>query len=598
MLGTVDPLAPGSDHRLYVPTESGEATLDTLGVGLRMGCSPILVSGPSGIGKTLLLSVLAEREWRSFPRTRFLRLSGTAEELPGALLRVLFDVMPPRRARAAEAALLGELRNTGTRTLLLLDDAHSLSESALRKLAQLARAAKPALAVVIAGTSCEDRRDLTNALGAGLSVLLPESLPEGELAVIYDAIVVNPGLSARVRDELGPGDRELLIARAHGRPSKLKTEIARRRRPLGTALPAMEAERFEPPATHPPVVAAPPEPESLLDSEPALPAIEDEVEVTPPLAPVEEKPDPPWVRPPRLRAPRRRALAFARMFMILALASLEWLGGLREPAALAIERLGELVTSAARGIRLGIAAGVRTAEVAMLRARGSALAGIARGRDAFRGTGAEIARNARTLGDRAARTGREAARALRPRVTASLERLDASLRHVWDWSLERAALLRARLVAASLWLETTTRAGLHSVHGAVLPAAALLLVALFMPAVRPLPRERVAASALGLVAHPTLAAATSTAPAPAPVPPIPKPALPAVAARKAAAPVEVHVNARPWAHVRIDDQDAGPTPLRRRLSPGRHQLVAQFPDGRRIERSIQVGPKQRFVSLP
>ena len=71
----------------------------------------------------------------------------------------------------------------------------------------------------------------------------------------------------------------------------------------------------------------------------------------------------------------------------------------------------------------------------------------------------------------------------------------------------------------------------------------------------------------------------------------------AASAQARPAPVNVQVNARPWARVRINGVDVGATPLSQRLAPGVYQLEAEFPSGERIERKIDVGPKRRFVSL-
>jgi hypothetical protein len=68
--------------------------------------------------------------------------------------------------------------------------------------------------------------------------------------------------------------------------------------------------------------------------------------------------------------------------------------------------------------------------------------------------------------------------------------------------------------------------------------------------------------------------------------------------RPASRPVNVQVNARPWAQVRINGVDVGPTPLVHPLAPGVYRLEAEFPNGQRIERKIDVGPERRFVSLP
>src|SRR5262245_33100328 len=136
----LDPLLSPPDPRLYVPIESLESALSTLDWGLRAGCSPVLVSGPRGIGKTLLLRVLAERAWSSFARTRYsARLTEEPDDLAGSLLLLLFGITPPRRAKAAEAALLEELtERPRTRVLWLVDDIHRASPAHVRKIGELA----------------------------------------------------------------------------------------------------------------------------------------------------------------------------------------------------------------------------------------------------------------------------------------------------------------------------------------------------------------------------------------------------------------------------------------------------------------------------
>jgi hypothetical protein len=73
---------------------------------------------------------------------------------------------------------------------------------------------------------------------------------------------------------------------------------------------------------------------------------------------------------------------------------------------------------------------------------------------------------------------------------------------------------------------------------------------------------------------------------------------PEASARPVLQLVNLQVNARPWAQVRINGVSVGPTPLVHPLVPGVYQLEAEFPNGRRVERRIDVGPERRFVSLP
>jgi hypothetical protein len=92
---------------------------------------------------------------------------------------------------------------------------------------------------------------------------------------------------------------------------------------------------------------------------------------------------------------------------------------------------------------------------------------------------------------------------------------------------------------------------------------------------------------------------------PAPPAPAPDAALPEEPAERAAAPapppelVRVHVNATPWAEIRVDGREVGLTPLADlELSPGPHRFEARMPDGRVIERQVEIGRQNPYVVFP
>ncbi len=83
----------------------------------------------------------------------------------------------------------------------------------------------------------------------------------------------------------------------------------------------------------------------------------------------------------------------------------------------------------------------------------------------------------------------------------------------------------------------------------------------------------------------------SAAPAPPPEPSEPPPP-------PAAPPVSVAINATPWATIEIDGRDVGETPLAGvMLAPGAHVFRARMPDGRVVERSVEIDAGNRFVSF-
>jgi len=63
-------------------------------------------------------------------------------------------------------------------------------------------------------------------------------------------------------------------------------------------------------------------------------------------------------------------------------------------------------------------------------------------------------------------------------------------------------------------------------------------------------------------------------------------------------PLAVQINASPWANVEVDGIDLGATPLANiPLFAGAHLFRARMPDGRVIERTVEIDAERRFVSF-
>ena len=66
-----------------------------------------------------------------------------------------------------------------------------------------------------------------------------------------------------------------------------------------------------------------------------------------------------------------------------------------------------------------------------------------------------------------------------------------------------------------------------------------------------------------------------------------------------AQPVLVHVNARPWAHIAVDGEALGVTPLGNvPLAPGLRRIRAEMADGTVIEREVRIDEANRRVAFP
>jgi hypothetical protein len=81
-------------------------------------------------------------------------------------------------------------------------------------------------------------------------------------------------------------------------------------------------------------------------------------------------------------------------------------------------------------------------------------------------------------------------------------------------------------------------------------------------------------------------------------PPVHEP--PAVEAPRveAVGPFAVQINASPWANVEVDGIDLGATPLANiPLFAGAHSFRVRMPDGRVIERTVEIDAEQRFISF-
>ena len=100
-----------------------------------------------------------------------------------------------------------------------------------------------------------------------------------------------------------------------------------------------------------------------------------------------------------------------------------------------------------------------------------------------------------------------------------------------------------------------------------------------------------------VAATPELAPVAAAPPAAEPAPPPPAP--PAAALAPPPAGPRLSINAQPWAQIQLDGRSVGETPLGDLpVSPGSHRVSATLPDGRVLERKVEVRTGDVYVVFP
>lgn len=144
----MDPFASTADPALYLPREATESALERLEAGLRSGARVQVLSGPAGLGKTLLLHVLAARVADAF-RPLYLPYASLGwQDLCAWILGLLGE--PP--GAFPDRELLASARRSalhGRPLLLLVDEASGMPPDSAAALAELVEEADGALRLLL-----------------------------------------------------------------------------------------------------------------------------------------------------------------------------------------------------------------------------------------------------------------------------------------------------------------------------------------------------------------------------------------------------------------------------------------------------------------
>jgi hypothetical protein len=135
-----NPFVQNGDPRRYLPRPACEAALAELERALRTGALATLLAGPAGIGKSLLLRVLAHRLRRDFRVVLVPGLRLAAHQICDWALELLRSPRSedPERDLALQAA---EWKRRGSALVIAIDGAHELSPVTAGRLGGLALAA-------------------------------------------------------------------------------------------------------------------------------------------------------------------------------------------------------------------------------------------------------------------------------------------------------------------------------------------------------------------------------------------------------------------------------------------------------------------------
>ncbi|MDJ0866731.1 MAG: ATP-binding protein, partial [Myxococcota bacterium] len=249
-MSPIDPFGPTPDPAGYVPRPATERALEALQAALADGAVAVALRGPSGIGKTLLLHVLAARN-ASARRVAYVRYPQMAAE---DQCRWVLATLGEATDGDPSEALLAAARS-GAGLVLLCDEADHFPEAAAEALLDLARGSGGAIQLVlVAGeAAAEAEEDAENAetdeewpapwrggAAAGPVVWLREPMNGDETAAYVAARLERAGADEATRARFHPAVLRAMAERSGGLPSALHAEAERELGSPGTRSASVE----------------------------------------------------------------------------------------------------------------------------------------------------------------------------------------------------------------------------------------------------------------------------------------------------------------------------------------------------------------------
>jgi type II secretory pathway predicted ATPase ExeA len=548
---TRDPFAITPDPEVYVPRAATEAARKEL---LRSACNPAKTTaliGPPGFGKTLLLHLLAQEAPEDM-QTVYLPYAALPPAEVCAWALQLLDSPAAEDPIAALQALGEDLRERGTSLLIAIDDAGAMPIATARWAGELVQHSGGSVRLAVAASDNASGNRVIAAIGSNLDIVhLGDPMTEGETREYIDGRLALAGVPDSIRARFDDQIVRLLHRISAGNPRRLHSAAVE----IMQEAPAATAT-----TTTPAISAAADGGHSGARSAPVDAPIE-------PVGPAQTLGVPSEER----REARRRAEA---------------------PEGV-VTRVGQGGGMAARG---------RRAEdrVELPPQESEPAAEPPREPNAESIVQSAAKRPDESVSKEAAESSAEEAAEMEsidrdefddPQIsdwettsTPALSRRAPSPRAVALGSLLVAVVAVAIPVIRSMISEPTQSASLELHPDSRKPS-------------QPEPRrtgESIAppdsalTHAIGEIGAVDRAAEPSSAEAPAEEPPSADPL----------GPLSVQINASPWANVEVDGIDLGATPLSNiPLFAGAHSFRARMPDGRVIERTIEIDADSRFISF-
>ncbi len=575
-----DPFGPTADPGSYVPRNSTERVLARLLRCVRDEDRPAALCGPPGLGKTLVLRLLASRLAYRFEGIYLPYGALPIAGLCAWALRQLGEWAEedPRRALSEAAARRWA---GGGGVLLLIDDANAMPVETARAVRELVSNAAGALRVVVASLDDERAAQVIAALGDDVeTVRLDQPLNESECGAYLRARLEHAGAPPGARDRFDEATISKLYRLSEGVPRRLHEMADSVLREEPETVPAEEppaaragAERFEALALE--AAADPSAGAELPDSIEEEEADEEEEERAPELLPRREPPvDVEKMLPPRARPGlfplRRKASRFG--FRTLARAAV--IGVLLFGA-------GAMSWLLLEGLPVGVA---RTPEApeAQLPHPEPSLERLPVAREVVEPTPAALPEM--------------------PVVELELEPVPESIiepavepepapNQVAEPAVEPTQPVAPVEIAEPEIVEEVTQEIAEETVVEPVEAEPELIAEVEPALPTPVVVETVEPAVAALEATPSVAATEVASEVEATEP-----------AEGAATPeperVPVNINARPWAVIEVDGVEVGVTPLARvRLAEGPREIRARMPDGRVVERVVEVDADTRFIAF-